>query len=166
MSALISETCIYWAIEKNAKKVYAFEPLKSTYEILLKNTEINDLQDVVIPYNFGLSDEDINAKVTVFNASNIGGTHFTKDKNGHFQLKQLDSIDIPEKIDLIKIDVEGHEVETLMGAIQTIRKNKPVITIETFNHQKEVNTIFYELGYELVKTIRENADYIYKYTGE
>jgi tRNA G37 N-methylase Trm5 len=39
---------------------------------------------------------------------------------------------LPEKIDYIKLDVEGYELEALKGAKQTIIKNKPIILCE--NH--------------------------------
>ena len=41
-----------------------------------------------------------------------------------------------EKIDLIKIDVEGFEFEVLCGAKETIEKYKPVIVIEVFKKNK------------------------------
>ena len=43
-------------------------------------------------------------------------------------IKKLDDYDL--KPDLIKIDVEGHENEVIMGSIKTIKKHKPFIFIE------------------------------------
>jgi FkbM family methyltransferase len=42
----------------------------------------------------------------------------------------IDSLEAP-RIDFIKIDVEGMEMEVLAGAAQSIAKNKPAILIET-----------------------------------
>jgi len=165
IGANIGNHSLYWTLEKGAKKVYAFEPLTGTYEILLKNIELNNLQDKIIPYNFGLFDEETKAKVGVFNKSNIGGTSFVKSEDGNFRLVTLDSLDIQDKIDLIKIDVEGAEVEVLFGGIETIKKNKPPIVIETFTRKSQIDIIFKELGYKHTETIRKDADYIYTYTG-
>jgi FkbM family methyltransferase len=44
-------------------------------------------------------------------------------------LEVLDSFDFLD-VDLIKIDVEGHEVEVLQGALQTIRADFPVLLLE------------------------------------
>jgi FkbM family methyltransferase len=47
------------------------------------------------------------------------------------ELRRLDDV-IPEdqKIDLIKIDVEGAELQVLKGGIETIRRNRPIIIFE------------------------------------
>ena len=68
-----------------------------------------------------------------------------------------------EKIDLIKIHEQRHEIETLEGARETIYKQKPVIVIESFNKKDEVDNFLIPMGYELVDTIRKGEDYIYKY---
>lgn len=166
IGANIGNHTIYWGVERHAKKIYSFEPLKGSYGILLKNIELNDLQNKVVPYNFGLSDEETSASVKTFLSSNIGGTSFQKDGKGQFKFRTLDSLEFSEKIDLIKIDVEWHEFEVLMGAVKTINKHKPVIAIESFNRKAEIDTIFKELGYEQVETIREGEDYIYKWAGK
>ena len=44
--------------------------------------------------------------------------------------KKLDSIKLENKIGFIKIDVEGHELEVIEGALNTIKMNKPVLLIE------------------------------------
>ena len=165
IGANIGSHSLYWTLERDAKKIYAFEPLPGTYEILQKNIELNNLNDRIISFNFGLSDEEINAKIGSYNKQNIGGTSFVKADKGNFKLKTLDSLNIPEKIDLFKIDVEGAEVEVLLGAVETIKKNKPIIVIESFNRKNQIDIVFNELGYKQVETIREGEDYIYTYAG-
>ena len=38
------------------------------------------------------------------------------------------------QVTMIKIDVEGHEIPVLIGGIETIKKNKPIIFIENLSH--------------------------------
>ena len=161
IGANIGSHSIYWAKERCAKKVYAFEPLNTTYDILTENIKLNSLENIVIPHNFGLYNKETNARILYFWKENLGGTSFIPDENGDFKLITLDSLDIKDKIDLIKIDVEGAEIQTLEGALETINANKPVIVIESFTHKEEVENVIFPLGYELVETIRENEDYIY-----
>lgn len=52
-----------------------------------------------------------------------------KDTPGDLVVTKLDSLNI-DNVMLIKIDVEGHELEVLQGAISTLEKFKPVILLE------------------------------------
>lgn len=54
---------------------------------------------------------------------------FENAKSVPVKLQTLDAFDFMN-VDLIKIDVEGHEMELLEGARQTIRKNAPTLMIE------------------------------------
>lgn len=50
------------------------------------------------------------------------------------QLKTLDSYNF-EDVDIIKVDVEGHEFDVVLGAEQTILKYQPVVQLEMVEHQ-------------------------------
>ncbi|WP_104761814.1 FkbM family methyltransferase, partial [Helicobacter cetorum] len=144
-----------------ATKILAFEPILSTFEILEKNIALNHLQKIIIPLNVGLSNQSINAKIIAdtrfgntigFHADNIGGTNLTQDEKGVFKLIALDSINLKdygfERLDFIKIDVENHEIEMLEGALETLKKYRPIIFIETFENNKDrVFSILDSLGY-------------------
>ena len=56
VGAFIGNHSLYWAINNNARKVYAFEPLLENYKILKKNIKINKLKGVVIAKNVALGD--------------------------------------------------------------------------------------------------------------
>ncbi len=62
------------------------------------------------------------------------------------EVKTLDSYNF-EDVDIIKIDVEGHEHSVLLGAKDTILKNKPLIQIEISRRARfSVYKILEELG--------------------
>lgn len=160
VGANIGNHTIYWALERNANKIYCFEPLPEAFKILSKNIELNFLNDRVQLYNVGLSNECCNGSVLDFSVGNVGSTTFRKDSNGKISFKTLDSFDFPEKIHLLKIDVEGAEMDVLCGAKNTILKHKPVISIESFNHKDELNNFMESLSYEMVRVVRDE-DFIY-----
>ncbi|HSY76221.1 MAG TPA: FkbM family methyltransferase, partial [Bacteroidia bacterium] len=61
------------------------------------------------------------------------------------------------KIDLIKIDTEGFEINVLKGAEETLKKNMPILFIEVDNDHlmaqhssaKDLITYIKSLGYEI-----------------
>jgi FkbM family methyltransferase len=67
------------------------------------------------------------------------------------RIQPLDSFNIQE-VDFIKIDVEGHELEVLKGACQTIRSNMPVILVEIKDKNIDCVTEFLvNIGYQRQK---------------
>jgi len=162
IGANIGNHSIYWAIKSNTKKVYSFEPVKDTFNILKKNIEINNITEKVKIYNIGLSNEKIKGSISFYNPGNIGGTRIKQDLNGDLSLEKLDNIKIVEDtIDFIKIDVEGHELEVLQGGKVTIKTYKPIIFVESFSKKKmKVHEYLTNLGYKLVKEFPQ-CNYLY-----
>lgn len=57
-----------------------------------------------------------------------------------------------ETVDLIKIDVEGHEWEVIKGGTETIRRDKPVLIIENNEDQQpEIEEFLGSLGYQATR---------------
>jgi FkbM family methyltransferase len=60
----------------------------------------------------------------------------------------LDSLGLPD-VSLIKIDVEGHEIDVLSGSRETIRTYRPVLIVETRPaNRRAAASFFAELQYE------------------
>jgi len=53
-----------------------------------------------------------------------------------------------EKVDWIKIDVEGAEFETLKGLEDTLRKKSPRLIVEVFEQNREKCKYMKAMGYE------------------
>jgi FkbM family methyltransferase len=173
LGANIGNHTVYFAKLPKTRKVYAFEPVKETFFILSKNIDINGLNSKVELFNVGLSDRKTKAKIENFPDNNIGGITIIDCEDGTLDVCRLDDIIINEnRIDLIKIDVEGHEVLLLKGAEDTIRKYKPVIFIEvTRYNSREVKRILEEShgyilaassGYAHIYPCLRNCLYIHK----
>ena len=74
----------------------------------------------------------------------------------------MDSIRFENKIGFIKIDVEGHELEVIQGALNTIKENQPVLLIEieerhskrkVFDSIKYIKNIGYNCYFEKDKKL-------------
>ena len=120
-----------------AKKVYAFEPVKGTYELLKKNIEENNLQGIIIPVNKAVGQSNFMAKIKSDYAGDGGSAiEMRKDERKEtldIEVISLDSYLSGEKIDFIKMDVEGFEENALMGAKATIAKYKPVMSLSAYH---------------------------------
>jgi FkbM family methyltransferase len=116
-------------------KIFAFEPVLSNYEMLLRTIQLNDLKNVT-PLNLGLGarDELINI-VSDFSASRYSNasTGVTNTESTH--VTTLD--DFVQKnglaVGLIKVDVEGFEKQLLEGAMKTIREQKPSLLLSIYH---------------------------------
>ena len=59
---------------------------------------------------------------------------------------------------LIKIDVEGHELEVLEGAVTALSVAKPLLIIESFPpKQKKVISLLLEYGYKIGDADRNSS---------
>ena len=58
----------------------------------------------------------------------------------------LDSLGVPGRVSLVKIDVEGHELAVVRGMAQLLRRDHPALIIETSSD--EVIGLVTGLGYD------------------
>jgi FkbM family methyltransferase len=126
-----------------ARKVYAFEPVKGTFDALKTNIEACGLQDVIIPVNKGLGKENFTAKIKA-DYSGDGGASIGDEGRGprdfeykneqDAQIVTLDSFLNGEKVDLIKLDTEGYETNIFLGASKTIIAYAPILDFSAYHH--------------------------------
>jgi len=111
--------------------VLAFEPVPSTFDILKSNKEINNFTQITLK-QFALGNKEEN--VTIYpEKENRGGASILnhQSENGvEIEVKTLDSLNLKTAINVIKIDVEGFELDVLKGGINSIKKDKPKLIIE------------------------------------
>jgi FkbM family methyltransferase len=159
------------AFSKIAKKVYAFEPNIFVFELLRMNTK--KLKNVEI-FNFGASDQNQSTLAKIPKLNWGGGSLDLDEKNSQpnkfievlFKLKTLDSIQILQKINIgmIKIDVEGHELNAFKGMKSLLRKNKPIILFEQnrgiLNQTSEEIKFLQSIGYKYLYEFKKTDDWI------
>ena len=131
------------------ERVYAFEPYPLTYEILKINSKYICKKKNINTYNFGLSNKNGEVFFRV-NPSNIGGSGIISNEEHYLNNKNTCKVDIfcADELDdlkninigLIKIDVEGNELKTLLGAEALINKNKPIILFEQIKNEFNNNS--------------------------
>ncbi len=133
-----------WYAKCFRAKVFAFEPLEHVYEILKKNIQLNSVR--IFAYNTPLgSGNEIRGKKE-------GSMFISCDDENSIKTKtsRLDDFTLGH-VKLLKIDVEGFEMEVLQGAVDTIKKYKPKIIIETHSSDLFVrcNKLLSDLDYRI-----------------
>ena len=146
-------------------EIRVFEPQKVLFDVLKWNIESNDLTDHILPFNLAVGDR--NRITTLLNYITDGpnaGQIIEYGSNNEFNLggvsigfngERVDMISVDslnlDKLDYMKIDVEGAETLVLIGASETIRKFTPVICFE-YNHKRISPQFIKSLGYEILPT--------------
>jgi FkbM family methyltransferase len=128
-----------WAKEysKRFHRVYAFEPIRDN----IRCVELNAPTATIIPCALTDRQGFIKFRVKAGNFAHVGeGEHEVFGTT-------IDSFEYPD-LGLIKLDVEGQEVQTLNGARKTIEKHRPVIVVEVKFTPKEIRGWLTKNGYE------------------
>ena len=131
--------------------VYAFEPVLENYVLAKLCIEQNNLENVLIQ-NVGLGSSISIARIDTGVQKGIhrGGGSQISDSGQFTALVTIDSLGVSD-LSVIQLDVEGHELEALKGAVETINANQPLIMIEDNNDN--CREFLHSIGYEYVGKI-------------
>jgi len=112
-------------------RTIAFEPNPATHALLEANVRENGVGAVCKLRNAAIGSETGRVAVQSASENNTGMARVRPDAAGDVPLVRLDEelTDEP-RIDIIKIDVEGWELEVLRGAPRVIAVHRPVLYIE------------------------------------
>lgn len=122
--------------EYTNKKVYAFEPVKSNFDNMIKTIELNNKTNIV-PIRKGFADSQREEQIYIC-GSGSGLICESKVKET-VELITLDEFVMNSDIEvgLIKTDLEGFEFPFLLGAINTIKRFKPVLLISVYHKPED-----------------------------
>lgn len=115
------------------EQVISFEPSRDTFECLAYNLSGIDNIDM---RNQALGKEPGRIKMTLegfqkaIDLKNTGA-RFTRD-GGDIERITIDSLNLPV-LDYLKLDIEGGEVDALLGARETLKRCKPIVLFEDKN---------------------------------
>ncbi len=136
-------------------KIIAFEPDEKNRKVLKRNLKKENIKNVII-IPFGLWGEN-----TYYNLSGFNGLHssISENKKGkQIKVVKLDYIIRRlnlKKLDFIKMDIEGAEIEAIKGSIKTLKKFRPNLAIASYHiiNGKPTSifleTFFSKIGYKV-----------------
>ena len=154
------ETALYFAKKFPKSTIRSFEPVSSNYNLLIQNCR--KLENFHA-HNFALGEQNTKTKIFLQGASVI---HSLRDDLNKPSAEDTKAEDIEVKsidyvlnefetttIDLLKIDVEGYEIQVLEGARKSLTEKKiNFIYLETglddrFNSIQSLNDFLKPIGY-------------------
>jgi len=121
-------------------KVLCYEVQNYIYNVLCTNILINGLSSRVEQYRLGLGDDSkenllkpdsLDKQISSDGFINYGGPGLVNAEEGEetIPIIGIDSLNLP-RLDLIKLDIQGMEYDTLIAAEKTIKKYKPILFLE------------------------------------
>jgi FkbM family methyltransferase len=104
-------------------KVIAFEPMPETFRCLVRNCPNAVAYQLALGREYGTS--------WMRHDQNYGGAFLDKRNDGTDPvfIVPLDELEL-QRLDFLKVDVEGCEIHTLVGATHTIKRCRPTMLIE------------------------------------
>ena len=143
--------------------IHAFEPIESTYRQFIANAYYNGVQDRVRINNFGLFDKSGELTFYVYKQDfgNASAAIMHEEKDNEKIVCKVERLDEyvkaqgVERIDFIKLDVEGAEIFALRGGLKSIEKYKPILFVEMLRkwaakygyHPNEIIAMLEQIGY-------------------
>jgi len=148
-------------------KIWAFEPNPESYRCTQITMMLNDIQNVTL-LNAGLGDTPSIISLTTKDKQGVslGGSSTIADQDNEAGItEQIDILTIDgsvpkdRNISILQLDIEGFEKQALMGALETIKRCKPIIILEDdhgFTKSEWFKDNILSLNYKMDKKLHYN----------
>jgi FkbM family methyltransferase len=122
--------------------IHAFEPIEKSFSSLQELVNSLQCDKVVTCHQMAVSDKSGTAKMDIGSDPGLASIKDDTFEQGEtVQITTLDSLNL-DRVDFIKIDVEGHEAAALRGADALISTHKPYIFLESWIFPEDQNKVF------------------------
>jgi len=131
IGANVGNHSLYAGLFCDAGRIIPFEPNPLAYRLLVLNLVMNGLHDRTLfdHVGFGASDLGGDGFAMTERHKNLGAARMVPGE-GDIATRRPDEWLASETPDVIKIDVEGMEMQVLRGLQKTIKRTRPVLLVE------------------------------------
>lgn len=148
---------IYSKKVKTSGAIFAFEPDAKNFLHLMKNIDLNpDVENICLQERGLWSETD---EILFYEAGSVGSSVFPNNETAIKKNIGVTTIDdfvssqnLP-KLNFVKMDIEGAEIQAVIGAKRTIKKMQPNFAIASYHFvngvqtYKKIESIFQDLNY-------------------
>lgn len=145
-------------------KVVAFEAQERVFYALAGNIALNNCFNATAHYAaLGSQEGSITVPMLDYGQpSSFGSLELRKKSQNEFigqdidyseaagkkvRMMTIDGLDLP-RLDFVKLDIEGMEIEALTGALQALQKHKPMMVIEVIkSNRSDLTQLLERCGY-------------------
>lgn len=134
------DTALYFAA-MGADKIYSFEFIPSNINIIQKNLKLNEKYQHTIKIISKPVWDKSDVKMSYLDkgpASIVDHVNRYKDKILTLSIDDLVSNENIDRVDFIKMDIEGAESKALKGASNTIKRYKPKLAISAYHKHDDL----------------------------
>lgn len=132
---------------RKCRTLFAFEPQRLVFQMLCANLAMNSILNVRA-FEQALGESDGICLVPTEGAQNTGGVTLKGVTEGdQVMCRSVDSLGLP-RLDLLKADVEGMELDVLRGARKTIAAFRPLLYLESAADHEPLFEELETLGYD------------------
>ncbi|GLU38164.1 FkbM family methyltransferase [Pseudomonas sp. NBRC 100443] len=137
VGANIGNHALFFTCIGDASQIHCFEPTDAAADLLQENFRLNEIDPARAHiHRIGIGATAGKASFDHIEATNLGATSIKTDDTGDIVIDSLDNLYPDTSVDLLKIDVEGMELDVLQGAEYLIGHSRPIILIEVANANK------------------------------
>jgi FkbM family methyltransferase len=171
VGAFVGTHSVYLARVCHFTQVMAYEPDPDSFETLRKNLYLNGVENRVACVNKAAGGRRGNCALVRPDPFNRGSSCLRYGSDDGVVTAQVITLDEEfgdqqaKRIQLIKIDVEGCEVQVLRGARRIIREHRPLLSIEahTTSHLLHLLGILQKEGYAIIDCLGASPTYILEF---
>ncbi len=152
-------------------RVFAIEPSERDFLRLVDNVNLNRLSNVNV-YRLAVSDKIGKVNISIApeerSALNTLGTSFSNKGIEKVQTEEVDSTTLDmfveeeelDRIDVIKMDIEGSELKALNGARNTIEQHRPALIVGINENSLKASNASLEEVEKTLKSLRYKMYYL------